>query len=70
MTKLICVREVQYVWSQNIFSYEVGDIVDGDENLMPNLGYDICILSLNWREYFINIAEYREQQINNILEEL
>ena len=64
--KLICIKETQYIWSQDIYQFEVGDIVDGDMKLC----FQTSILSLcNWRENFMTLAEHRDKKIDDILNE-
>lgn len=64
--KLICIEEVQYIWGEDIFSFEVGDIIEGDLLIFRQ----VTILSLNnWGKYFMTLAGFREKRINDILDE-
>ena len=64
--KIICFEYVQYIWAEDIFTFEVGDIIDGDKKIFRQ----VTVMSLcNWRKYFMTLAEFREKQINDILNE-
>ena len=78
MTKYVCIKDCE-VTGMNIHDVKVGDIIDciHNETTFIELKSEIIIINkeLYLMEYgefpnhFIPLAEYREQQINEILNE-